>query len=75
MAGYLQPGTALLDDQAAVFHVKQPGILGDGTCLQDGDPSGVNWPGLLGSPVQVTASPRPDEIVPCAAMSALAPAG
>src|SRR5690348_16282588 len=35
--GGLQVQAALLDDQAAVFHVEQPGVLGDGPGLGRGD--------------------------------------
>ena len=36
-AGGLQAEAALLDDQAAVFHVEQPGVLGDSPGLGRGD--------------------------------------
>src|SRR6266704_1079831 len=36
-AGGLQAEAALLDQQAAVFHVEQPGVLGDGPGLGRGD--------------------------------------
>src|ERR1022692_3941830 len=35
--GCSQPQAPLLDDQAAIFHVEQPGLLGDGACLRRGD--------------------------------------
>jgi len=36
-AGCFQPEAAPLDDQAAILHVKQPGAVGNGTCLRRGD--------------------------------------
>src|ERR1022692_5257444 len=37
LTGCSQLQAPLLDDQAAIFYVEQPGLLGDGTCLLRGD--------------------------------------